>query len=83
MALLPDVLLYSMHSNAFTQVCLNQYMSFVNVFDNIWKDFLLSCKMNLLRGKAREKYNIEVRKTSLLYVRRICSFHSECHESKG
>ena len=65
MALLPDVLLYSMHSNAFAQVCLNQYMSFVNVFDNIWKDFLLSCKMNLLRGKAREKYNIEVRKASL------------------
>ena len=66
MALLPDVLLYSMHSNAFTQVCLNQYMSFVNVFHTIWNFFcLLSCKMNLLRGKAREKYNIEVRKASL------------------
>ena len=42
-ALLPDVLLYSMHSDAFTQVFLNQYMSFVNVFHNIWKVFLLSC----------------------------------------
>ena len=79
MALLPDVLLYSMHSDAFTQVFLNQYMSFVNVFHNLWNDFLLSCKMKLLRGKAREKYNIEVRKAALA----VCSVRSECHESKG
>ena len=29
------------------------------------KFFYLAVKMNLLRGKAREKYNIEVRKASL------------------
>ena len=52
-ALLPDVLLYSMHSDAFTQVFLNQYMSFVNVFHNIWKVFLLSCLTEPPQGQSK------------------------------